>query len=198
MDIQEPTIGDELPNDTRTLSEYYAKFTEEEVFWCQHQPWLESCGYMLRPRYRLGWVPSWYGTDKNPRHCEDGHALNSVCPRVSCFTFFSHINEIQERVVDAVRIFDNQPVLLKKIWMSRFPHEISIGLYFSSPELASDPQNHCVPLLDVLKIPDAEGLQLLVMPLLRDFNLPSFTTVGEAVSLFKQIFEVRFVHFGYQ
>lgn len=34
-----------------------------ELFWCRHQPWLQTKGYMLRPRYRPGWIPSWAGTD---------------------------------------------------------------------------------------------------------------------------------------
>ena len=42
-----------------------------EVFWRDHQPWLEQAGYMLRPRYRPGWKASWLGTDKRPEDCED-------------------------------------------------------------------------------------------------------------------------------
>lgn len=30
-----------------------------ETFWMEHHKWLEEKGYMLRPRYRPGWVPSW-------------------------------------------------------------------------------------------------------------------------------------------
>lgn len=30
-----------------------------EQFWASRQPFLESKGYMLRHRYRSGWVPSW-------------------------------------------------------------------------------------------------------------------------------------------
>jgi len=30
-----------------------------ERWWRAHQPWLERCGYLLRPRYRQDWVPSW-------------------------------------------------------------------------------------------------------------------------------------------
>ena len=31
----------------------------EEVFWREHQKWLQDCGYMLRPRYMPDWKPSW-------------------------------------------------------------------------------------------------------------------------------------------
>ena len=30
-----------------------------EVFWRDHQSWLQDCGYMLRPRYMPDWKPSW-------------------------------------------------------------------------------------------------------------------------------------------
>src|ERR1700727_2123490 len=47
-----------------------------EIYWRDHQPWLASRGYMLRPRYSPNWVPSWEGTDKIWAECEDGHGLN--------------------------------------------------------------------------------------------------------------------------
>lgn len=43
-----------------------------ERFWCRHQPWLETKGYMLRRRYRPDWVPSWLGTNLHPALQEDG------------------------------------------------------------------------------------------------------------------------------
>lgn len=30
-----------------------------ERWWRAHQPWLERYGYLLRPRYRRDWIPSW-------------------------------------------------------------------------------------------------------------------------------------------
>src|SRR5712691_1526098 len=43
-----------------------------ETWWVQRQEALEHAGYMLRPRYRPGWKPSWEGTDKLYFRCEDG------------------------------------------------------------------------------------------------------------------------------
>lgn len=31
----------------------------KEYWWRDHQKWLEEKGYMLRPRFRPEWVPSW-------------------------------------------------------------------------------------------------------------------------------------------
>jgi hypothetical protein len=70
------------------------------------------------------------------------------------------------------------------------PYEADIGTYLSSEPPASDPRNHCVPIFDVLKVPDMEDRVILVMPLLRLFDSPPFETYGETVDLFSQVFEV--------
>lgn len=36
-----------------------AELSTDEVYWLNHQPWLLSLGYQLRPRFRPGWIPSW-------------------------------------------------------------------------------------------------------------------------------------------
>lgn len=43
-----------------------------EQRWVSIQPLLESLGYMLRPRYRPGWTPSWFKSNRFPIECEDG------------------------------------------------------------------------------------------------------------------------------
>jgi hypothetical protein len=45
---------------------------DREIWWAEHQVALEHAGYMLRPRYRPGWQPSWVGTGKFHRDFEDG------------------------------------------------------------------------------------------------------------------------------
>lgn len=42
-----------------------------EIWWSQHFGWLKDRGYLLRPRYAPGWVPSWRGTKKDRLLCED-------------------------------------------------------------------------------------------------------------------------------
>jgi hypothetical protein len=49
-----------------------------EAWWIERQEALERAGYMLRPRYRAGWKPSWEGTKKLYFHCEDGQ-IKVVC-----------------------------------------------------------------------------------------------------------------------
>jgi hypothetical protein len=43
-----------------------------EAWWVERQEALEPAGYMLRPRYRADWKPSWEGTKKLYFRCEDG------------------------------------------------------------------------------------------------------------------------------
>ena len=45
-----------------------------ELFWRDNQGWLAGRGYMLRPRYRPGWKPSWEGAGLAWRKHEDGLA----------------------------------------------------------------------------------------------------------------------------
>ncbi|KAK7445067.1 hypothetical protein VKT23_014929 [Stygiomarasmius scandens] len=85
--------------------------------------------------------------------------------------------------------------MLKKISRSRHPQEVEIGLYFSREDLAANPRNHCVPILEVLTVPDDDDIDLIVMPLLRKFHNPKFNTVGEVVDFIRQILEgVQFMH----
>ncbi|OSD07008.1 hypothetical protein PYCCODRAFT_1449738 [Trametes coccinea BRFM310] len=151
--------------------------SSDEIWWQDHQVWLEQCGYMLRPRYRPGWVPSWVGTKRTQYMCEDGQDAE------------------RGQVLDATRLVDGAIVVLKKVMVSRFPHEIEISRFLSSPALAKDPRNHCVPVYDVLSVPDNDDLKLLVMPLLHEFYSPKFLTVGEAVECCRQIIEgMQFMH----
>ncbi|EGN94300.1 hypothetical protein SERLA73DRAFT_188100 [Serpula lacrymans var. lacrymans S7.3] len=148
-----------------------------ELWWCQHYQWLTDIGYLLRPRYAPGWVPSWQGNNKDWEECED-----SQVPPL-------------KHVMDATRMVDGLAVTLKLMRKSRHPYEIEIGRLFSTEPLASDPANHCVSIHDVLDVPDNDDQAILVMPLLRPFNDPRFDTCGEVLDFFRQLFVgLRFIH----
>ena len=97
-------------------------------------------------------------------------------------------------VLDAIRNSDGESVTLKRINRNIHPFEVEIATMLSAEPLRSHPSNHCVPILEVLDVPNQEGLQIIVMPLLRAFNDPAFVTVGESVEFFRQLFEVRDMH----
>ena len=92
--------------------------------------------------------------------------------------------------MDAVRICDGTFVVMKVFDKTRFPDELKIATYFSSPELAHDPHNHCVHILDFFDLPNEPNKAIIVMPLLKSFHDPPFETVGEVVDCVGQLIEV--------
>ena len=57
--------------------DYYSRprgpeqLSSHEIAWRDRQPFLESKGYMLRPRLRPGWTASWLATGESRFYCED-------------------------------------------------------------------------------------------------------------------------------
>ena len=66
----------ELRDRRADRAKQYEGLRRFEERWRDKQAFLERKGYMLRPRYRPGWVASWKSNPQlNPRECEDGHRL---------------------------------------------------------------------------------------------------------------------------
>lgn len=95
--------------------------------------------------------------------------------------------------MDAIRLGDNKPVMLKRIYSkyAQVTFEHGIAEFVSSEEQLQDPDNHCMPIYEILKIPGDATFVVLVMPLLRDWDSPRFDTIGECLDVFFQIFKVR-------
>ena len=98
--------------------------------------------------------------------------------------------------MDAVRIQDDLPVMLKRVFIEEGPYELSITQRFSSPGLSLDSRNHCVPLLDVIELEGTRSQKLMVFPLLRPFDRPQFQTFGEFIAFFTQICEVIQIYYS--
>lgn len=59
---------------TNQEADYSKLLLSDEVVWRTLQPWLADRGYMLRPRYRPDWVPSWLPGEGFPLvRFEDGY-----------------------------------------------------------------------------------------------------------------------------
>lgn len=95
--------------------------------------------------------------------------------------------------MDAIRLSDNTPVMLKKIYAENHISncELIISEYVLSTEQMKDPDNHCVHIWEVLDIPGDNENVIIVMPLLCPFDFPRFDTIGECLDFFQQIFKVR-------
>lgn len=169
----------------------FARLSDEELYWKDREDFLESHGYMLRPRYRKDWVPSWRG---KPREeillAEDAFVLyvrishnrtgnRSVNDRLSQFRF---------NVMDATRISDGALVYVKRI--STDSEELAILSYLNSGEIRQDPRNHCIPLLDVLHDPFMPGKSMIVMPFARYIDSPGMERVEDILDCVDQILEV--------
>ena len=163
--------------------------TNAEFFWRDHYRFLEEKGYKLRSRYSPDWTPSWLNTRRHRLDCED--AYGPLVRRALLNVFFICSGDSLQRMeaVQATRISDGRVVVLKQIWMEQTPTEAEITRYFSNEDIASDPENHSVPLYDVLQSPIYK-VEFLVLPCLMRINEIKFATIGEVVECFRQIFEV--------
>jgi len=154
------------------------ELTETEESWRDRYAFLLSHGYQLRPRYHPDWKPSWIGTDICPLYLEDS---------ISCF---------YAGVIDAKRVSDGLTVGIKCLRnATTSQNEVDITRLFSSEELAGHPENHCIPLLDVLRSPDEPDVTFLVELWVTNYDWPRFSSVAEYVDFMDQILEgLAFMH----
>ena len=98
------------------------------------------------------------------------------------------------RVLDATRVEDQRPVVIKMLAPSDDDHEgvqeLGILQRFSTALYESDPANHTVPCLDSFPIPGVEGAVFYVMPLLSRYKDPPFYDLSEINEFLLQLFEV--------
>ncbi|KAK1232347.1 hypothetical protein PQX77_004511 [Marasmius sp. AFHP31] len=170
-------------SNTEYLKDNFAGgLSRAEVFWRDRQIWLEKHGYMLRPRLRPDWVPSWKDSKKLYMKFEDGaHLLGTTT------------------MIDAKRLSDGEIVLLKQVRLqdpSRGVRpELEMGPLFQTEPYISDARNHCVPIHEILPLPESDNMKLLVMPFLHPWEDPLFETVGEALEFCRQMLEgLQFLH----
>ncbi|KAI0027073.1 hypothetical protein K488DRAFT_63044 [Vararia minispora EC-137] len=139
---------------------------DADRFWRKQYSWLAEQGYTLRPKYMTSWAKT-------------GMAMTSAGVAVP---------DLKQGVaIDAIRTIDGKLVALKRVCVDASVGEFSLACYFNALKYSA--RNHCVPVFDVLPIPDEEREVLIVMPLLRTFDEPRFETFGETIAFFTQLFE---------
>ena len=174
----------------RVLDVFYSragKINEIEVNWRDRYMFLLSQGYRLRPRYHPDWSPSWLGTSLKPWDCEDAieHFVSSRCSL--SWHRFTIFNSQGEMVIDACRK-DAQIVCLKRTL--RKSDEVEIGRRLSPDASKPDSKNHCVEILDIFLDPFSPDTYYIATPLMRPYDDPEFTTIGEVVDFVTQVLEV--------
>ncbi|KAJ7436977.1 hypothetical protein B0H11DRAFT_1754207 [Mycena galericulata] len=146
---------------------HWTSLTEIEKEWAHFQPFLEDCGYMLRPRYRPGWVPKMLYSDLLPGKVEDSILAYGM-------------------VLDATRISDGVQVALKMVEMASTERVIAAFL-----AQARGAVKHTLPPLEVIPMNENPKWGFLVTSCMRRCDdLPYFATVREFTEFVVQVLEV--------
>ncbi|EIM88669.1 uncharacterized protein STEHIDRAFT_166704 [Stereum hirsutum FP-91666 SS1] len=154
----------------------FGELSEREIAWRDRQLFLQSRGYMLRPRLRPDWRPSWISPRKSILESEDAVPL----------PFRNHL-------VDATRLRDGEMVYIKRVTTD--DSEVRIATYLSQDLFRQDPHNHSVPILDLFQDSENPDILYMVMPFLSLADQPPFNTVGEVVDFCDQVLEgLVFMH----
>ncbi|KAL1937554.1 hypothetical protein VTO73DRAFT_13049 [Trametes versicolor] len=153
------------------------RLRDVEIYWAEKSPLFEAHGYKLRPRFQPGWTPSWRGKP-----------LIALLRAEDALSLHARVN-----VIDARCTSDGKLVYLKKIRPDS--QELEILRYISSPDMVQHPQNHCVPLLDVIYDPSDPETCFIVMPYLRYIDHPPFELVEDMMEFGEVILEgLVFLH----
>ncbi|KAF9018052.1 hypothetical protein BDZ89DRAFT_1021737 [Hymenopellis radicata] len=150
-----------------------------EMSWVAIQPFLESRGYRLRPRFHPNWEPSWI---RKGMTYDEGYRLRlEDSMKIVCLA----------DLVDAIAP-DGRKVILKRVAKGSNEEAMSIQLNALNKE---DPFNHLVPLLDTIDLPNDEQV-ILVMPCFRSCTEdPSFHCREEVIEYARQLLEgIVFLH----
>ncbi|KZV68671.1 hypothetical protein PENSPDRAFT_609701 [Peniophora sp. CONT] len=155
--------------------ELFSRLYPLEIAWRDRQLFLQSRGYMLRPRLRPDWAPSWRtsGADIN------GHAIIRSEDAIA----LPH----RPHLVDATRINDGAMVYIKRVKTG--DQESTILSLLNAPEVRNDPRNHAVPILDHFQDDIDPTISYFVMPFLRPLDWPVLEKVGDCVELVTQFLE---------
>lgn len=163
---------------------------KEEIFWRDRYYFFKKKGYILRPRYHPEWQASWR-FEANPilEFFED-----SILQWVSIFFTPHNLHSMQARqkgsLLDAtVEGKNGKAVFIKRVDSTTHPNEVRIASRLGSSENRKDERNHCVPILAIFPDDREPWYQYIVMPVLRPFNEPNFTSFGEVVDFVNQTLE---------
>ncbi|QRW27453.1 60S ribosomal protein L7 [Rhizoctonia solani] len=190
----------DLPED---IGDDRTKLTPAEQAWSSHQHYLESHGFILRPRLRQDWKPSWIETGGDPSKYEDSTHYGNMLIDILFTTQQLMLFKQELGIVDAIRVSDGAHIVLKAVRSAPpttltslgQPDELGILKRLHTPPFTGHICNHAVPLLGSLPMPCTTEGSIAVLPLLRVYDDPPFVNVGEAVEFMKQVLRgLAFMH----
>ncbi|KAF6751414.1 kinase-like domain-containing protein [Ephemerocybe angulata] len=149
-----------------------------ELWWKDQYDWLQQAGYRLRSRFSPDWEPSWSSSSSTQRWLHE----DSLRTRSDVI---SHATQVE----------GGGYVVLKRVDRDKYPLEVEISSLLAEEPLRSDPNNHCIPSIEIMAHPTDDNIVILVLPVLRDFDDPPFDTVGEVLDFIRQFFVgLAFLH----
>lgn len=83
-------------------------------------------------------------------------------------------------------------MFIKRIDCRTHSNELNIASRLGSPNSRKDERNHCVHILAIFSDDRDPWYQYIVMPVLRPFNQPNFSSFGETVDFVNQTLEASF------
>lgn len=181
-------IDDDGSLDLEEVDAVLGTLSDHEVAWRDRQIFLQSRGYMLRPRLRPGWHPSWISPRKDFTECEDSILLPVCFWNALDVADHAHLQQGRVHLVDATRISDGTPVYIKRVKTG--DNESSIAVHLDQESLRQNPRNHSIPVFDLFGDSEDPTISYMVMPFLSTADVPPFETVGEVVDFCEQLLEV--------
>ncbi|KAK7031811.1 kinase domain-containing protein [Favolaschia claudopus] len=145
----------------KEMTDARSSFIPSEIWWSKHYNLLLSRGYALRKRYHPDWVPTWELPENEG---------------VSPYTFEDSLGlDGEGKLIDAIRTADGVKVVLRHV---RRGQEADLSIHFGKILLEEypHPDNHAVPILDII---DLTEQLMVVMPFLREFDDPPFERLGQ-------------------
>ncbi|KAF9782666.1 hypothetical protein BJ322DRAFT_1142979 [Thelephora terrestris] len=168
---REPECGER-----QEISDLLSRLRNNEMKWRDRHGMLKREGYILRPRLRPGWKPSWLRSGKNPLDCEDGEPL-----------------PLRSKCVDATHRESGRMVCIKEV-KTNSP-EYHAAKLMMKEDWAADHRNHCVPIMKIFEDHEDHRCSYIVMPFLRPADNPPFGTVRDIIGYVSQILEgLVFLH----
>ncbi|THH31946.1 hypothetical protein EUX98_g2224 [Antrodiella citrinella] len=173
-----------IMQDARWIASSAEVGNSAEQYWRALYDFFASKGYILRPRLRPGWTPSWQANVD----VQDKDRANKLFRQEYEDALWEPSYYSMEDSIDP-RDHYGDLFMIKR--METDSQEVNLLLEFSTLEMRANPYNHSVPVLDHFLKPDDPSVTFIVTPYLRPIKDPPFRLAGEIMGYLEQVLEVH-------
>ena len=93
-------------------------------------------------------------------------------------------------MADGTQISDGRLVMVKHLTLPADASELELAIRLSSEKYSMENVNYCVPIYDILRLPQSDSHVFIVMPLLQSWSTLKFQLLGEVIGFCQQAFTV--------